>query len=357
MTNPPSIRFTNEGTLKRFCNRKRQGNRPTDPSDINDELKIDYLPTDFLLKDIRIEGARHLLFATQKQLKILANSKVWYMDGTFDVVRDPYYQLFSIHAFVRSGECTKQLPLVFVLMSRRRKCDYENVFKAIKTILHLNFSGTRVKKFVMDFEAATWQALSLVWPDVRRQGWAFHFTQAIMKNMRQNKLASLYNKDIGTRNLMKQVMALCYIPDMFIPSLFLSLRGKMTTDGLNRFAEYFDRTWLKNSVWKPKDWSVFDVDVRTNNHLEWWHRYFNSIARTNMPFYSLISKIHEVNIAVESDVAEVMEENIPRRADAKYSEADDKLKEVWSVFKDGGLSAEALLRRCSKIYGPAFCKE
>nr|XP_039261463.1 uncharacterized protein LOC120337663 [Styela clava] len=305
MTNPPSIRFTNEGTLKRFCNRKRQGNRPTDPSDINDELKIDYLPTDFLLKDIRIEGARHLLFATQKQLKILANSKVWYMDGTFDVVRDPYYQLFSIHAFVRSGECTKQLPLVFVLMSRRRKCDYENVFKAIKTILHLNFSGTRVKKFVMDFEAATWQALSLVWPDVRRQGCAFHFTQAIMKNMRQNKLASLYNKDI--------------------PSLFLSLRGKMTTDGLNRFAEYFDRTWLKNSVWKPKD--------------------------------CLISKIHEVSIAVESDVAEVMEENIPRRADAKYSEANDKLKEVWSVFKDGGLSAEALLRRCSKIYGPAFCKE
>ncbi|XP_077969870.1 uncharacterized protein LOC120332023 [Styela clava] len=265
MTNPPSIRFTNEGTLKRFCNRKRQGNRPTDPSDINDELKIDYLPTDFLLKDIRIEGARHLLFATQKQLKILANSEVWYMDGTFDVVRDPYYQLFSIHAFVRSGECTKQLPLVFVLMSRRRKCDYENVFKAIKTILHLNFSGTRVKKFVMDFEAATWQALSLVWPDVRRQGCAFHFTQAIMKNMRQNKLASLYN--------------------------------------------------------------------------------------------NLISKIHEVSIAVESDVAEVMEENIPRRADAKYSEANDKLKEVWSVFKDGGLSAEALLRRCSKIYGPAFCKE
>nr|XP_039265774.1 uncharacterized protein LOC120341350 [Styela clava] len=195
---------------------------------------------------------------------------------------------FIIDAFVRSGECTKQLPLVFVLMSRRR---------------------TRVKKFVMDFEAATWQALSLAWPDVRRQGCAFHFTQAIMKNMRQNKLASLYNKDIGTRDLMKQVMALCYIPDMFIPSLCLSLRGKMTTDGLNRFAEYFDRTWLKNSVWKPKDWSVFDVDVRTNNHLEGWHRYFNSIARTNMPFYSLISKIHEVNIAVESDVAEVMEEN------------------------------------------------
>ncbi|XP_077969148.1 uncharacterized protein LOC144422955 isoform X1 [Styela clava] len=86
----------------------------------------------------------------------------------------------------------------------------------------------------MDFEAATWQALSSVWPDVEKQGCSFHFTQAIMKNVRPNNLARLYNKDAGTRDLIKHVMALCYIPTMFITPRFKSLKEKMHTQELRR---------------------------------------------------------------------------------------------------------------------------
>ena len=48
-------------------------------------------------------------------------------NGHFQVVGEPFKrqgQLMSIHAFVEKDGETKQLPLVFCLMSRRTRADY-----------------------------------------------------------------------------------------------------------------------------------------------------------------------------------------------------------------------------------------
>ena len=76
-------------------------------------------------KDIRVVTQRHLILATGRQFSILATAKTWYIDATFRVVRRPFYQLLSVHAFVRSG--TKQIPIVLAVMSRRRAKDYLSV--------------------------------------------------------------------------------------------------------------------------------------------------------------------------------------------------------------------------------------
>ena len=91
------------------------------------QLDLDFLPDDFFREDIHFDGQRHIVFSSSHQLSLLAKAKIWYIDGTFKVVRDPFQQLLGIHSFVRSDSDTKQLPLIFILMSRKRKKDYKKV--------------------------------------------------------------------------------------------------------------------------------------------------------------------------------------------------------------------------------------
>lgn len=80
------------------------------------------------LGDVRVGRYRHLAFATPQQLTLLGTSNTWYVDATFTIVKPPFRQLFSIHAFVRSNSEVKQIPLAFALMSKKRADDYRKVY-------------------------------------------------------------------------------------------------------------------------------------------------------------------------------------------------------------------------------------
>ena len=60
----------------------------------------------------------------------------------------PFHQLFSIHGFVRSGDCCKQVPLLFCLMSGKTKKLYE---KVLKVVLKLLRGDPKVKRVTLDF--------------------------------------------------------------------------------------------------------------------------------------------------------------------------------------------------------------
>ncbi|XP_052791544.1 uncharacterized protein LOC128225672 [Mya arenaria] len=165
-----------ESHLSDLVNVQRQ--RPDDPADLEFQLEREFIGEEFILDDIRVDGQRHIIFATQQQLHHLRQSRRWFIDGTFKLVKHPFYQLATIHCFVKKGEDTKQVPLVYVLMSRRTKHDYIEVLRSL--LRHIG--QPLVEWFMLDFEAATWQAIREV------------FSEHLLTRIQRKKYASIHGR-------------------------------------------------------------------------------------------------------------------------------------------------------------------
>lgn len=92
------------------------------------------------------------------------------VDGTFKLCKATFTQLLTINAFVWSEEHPKQIPLVFVLMSGKKKKDYRAV---VKEILRLLPNQPSEKKITVDLERAMWSTM----------GYTFHWTQALWRKV------------------------------------------------------------------------------------------------------------------------------------------------------------------------------
>ena len=53
--------------------------------------------------------------------------------------------------------------------------------------------------------------------------------------------------------------------------------------------QYFQNTWIEHPTWKPENWSIFGLTIRTNNSVEGWHNRIKSPSKGS--FYGLVDEL------------------------------------------------------------------
>jgi hypothetical protein len=337
--------------LNRALYKIKEATRPANPADLHFDMKryVQAIPKQFLRGDIKVNTrntlARHLIFATDKQLKLLKTLKKWFADGTFKCTPFPFVQLFSIHGFIEKKGFKKQVPLLYVIMSRRTAEDYSAVFDHILQLI----GHPEAIEFVADFEKAVWKTVRAKLPSVTIRGCGYHWTQSLFRFIQQNGLRRAYRTDQEVRNKCRQLMSLHLMPHEKIEKRFKSIqrtcRGKM-----KKFCSYIDRNWIKSHTWPPVNWSVFRQDDRTNNDVEGWHNRINEGKNGAFNLFHLIDQLH-YEATLISLQAKLMErgENLRRRNKACQQLQDD-LVALWDQYTNDDLPSKLLLEKVATLY-------
>ena len=339
--------------LQRSANRARQNLRPAHPTDPDFQLAMAHLPENFLQSDISHDDQRHLVLATPTQLSSLLKAKIWFIDGTFKVAREPFVQMLSIHSYIKSGESVKQVPLCFILMTRRKKKDYEVVFDAILRLLP---SEPAVTEVVVDFERAVWSALHKSLPAISVHGCWFHWAQAVYRKVKEVGLRSAYTHQLPVRAFLRELMALPNLPGNHIAPAFLELKARCPTTPsavkIQEMLQYMEKTWVSSTSRPPASWTTFKRPVRTNNDAEGWHNRLNRQApHDRMNLYLLIQLLHDEALLLPLQVRLVAQHKLYRHQSKVAKSKQESLKKLWQEYEkaDRTMTTSEYLRRCSEL--------
>lgn len=344
----PEASVPKPGLLIRRANRLRQAMRPEDPKDLEFDISENFLPPNFLQRDIYVDEARHLLFAITQQLEVLKKARTWYMDATFKIVSKPFYQLFSIHAFVRGEDKnTKQVPLLFAFMSHRRTKDYKAVMNAVKELIPEN----KLQKAVADFERAMWKGIQAIFPHIHVSGCLFHWAQCIWRKTQDLGLAVAYKEKGSIQSFIRKLFALPCLPQEHIQAAFSKLNDA-APPAVQPLCHYISKTWIDSTLWPPAAWSVYGKSVRTNNDVEGWHRRINEKARNHShQLYKLVPLLHHESQLVTLQLRLVREGKLRRYKRKRTTTTEGKLFKLWESYETGEISTSSLLRKCSRLLG------
>ncbi len=221
-----------------------------------------------------------VLFSTDPLTDSLLTATSVAFDGTFFVCPRPFVQVFTIF----SAHENHFFPAVVVLMIKRDKKSYLNVFQKIKEL-----SPNFMPEFcISDFEKASRQAFKEIWPDSVLSGCYFHFSQSVLRKLKKLGLLPLFRRNNEFQKYARCFMAFSLLPENDFDQVFSALDAQVLEGISNleksliqKFKIYFKKTWLSPSV--RNQLSVFGKPFTTNNGSETFHAQFKKHFLSSQP--------------------------------------------------------------------------
>ena len=116
--------------------------------------------------------------------------------------------------------------------------------------------------------SAAWLAVRFVFPGISAKGCAFHWTQAVWRQVQDIGLKPAYSQRSSIYNYVRQLLALPFLPQNHIQPTFQHLHQRANTEQLQQLVNYIDRQWLRHTIFDEPSWCIFGSSIRTNNDVE-----------------------------------------------------------------------------------------
>ena len=118
----------------------------------------------------------------------------------------------------------KTYPLCFVLLKNKQLCTYKMVFERLKKIIQNKFQRSlKIDVVHTDFERALYEAIKSCFHCKIKLCW-FHYTQNIIRNLKEKKLFKFYQKNKIFNDLVQTLMLLPFLPKDQMMFLFFALK-------------------------------------------------------------------------------------------------------------------------------------
>lgn len=245
---------SNRNSMRQMIQRARKATKPKEPStleEINFEsLSDDYTTVEgelFLARDVNYgDGNRLLIFCTNSNLRILRNSPIWIMDGTFRTCPSLFKQLYSIHALVGyTSETRRTIPVVYCLMTDKKEETYQKFLQELKLHalqqLELELSPQHI---LTDFEISMINVVRIEFPNANHHGCLFHLGQNLWRHIQKSGFAGRYGNDCDFALKLRQLIALAYLPPEKIPDSFKLLKANILPNEAEAVTNWFETYYV-----------------------------------------------------------------------------------------------------------------
>ena len=290
--------------------------------------------------NVKFKIENYLIFSTKFQLRILANSKQIFVDGTFKSCPKSFYQILIIHAFEQIT--LTKIPCVFILCSSKTKQIYLSIFNNLKLILEDLKFNIMWEQFHTDFEKSLYFSIKQIFPNVIFFGCYFHFIKTLWKKLNNLFLLKKIYKKINFNLIsflkllpflekIKRIDSYNLFKNLFIKYVIPEFTHNNSEYSLNimKFFNYFEKNWLNYSqTFNFQDFKInFD---KTNNTSEIFNKKLNSLVGIKNPKISyLVDVLLKLTINCYDNYCSILTKN----KKVKFDESIEFQNNI-EIFKD-----------------------
>ena len=186
-----------------------------------------------------------VVFATDLMISKLIDDQTIHFDATFKVVPRLFYQLFTIFISYKGHA----IPAIHILMTAKS----EQLYRAVLSALHEFIPNFKPTFALCDFEKASRNAFTTVFPNIILVGCWFHYTKALTRKYKSWVLVNSTRLTKYSKHRLI-IMSLPFLVEEDIQPTYLTIN--LPTDGLNgselELINSFKKYLLNMDRWESK---------------------------------------------------------------------------------------------------------